>query len=43
MDVTEQHQARMALEKAFDEIKKSHDHLRLVIDTIPGMVFERAA
>ena len=43
MDVTEQHQARMGLEKAFDEIKKSHDQLRLVIDTIPGMVFERAA
>ena len=38
IDVTEQHQARMALEKAFDEIKKSQDRLRLVIDTIPGMV-----
>ena len=39
MDVTEQHQARAALEEAFDEIKKSEDRLRLVIDTIPGMVW----
>ena len=39
MDVTEQHQARAALERAFDEIKKSEDRLRLVIDTIPGMVW----
>jgi PAS domain S-box-containing protein len=39
MDVTEQHRARAALEKAFDEIKKSQDRLRLVIDTIPGMVW----
>jgi PAS domain S-box-containing protein len=39
MDVTEQHQARADLEKAFDEIKKSEDRLRLVIDTIPGMVW----
>jgi PAS domain S-box-containing protein len=39
MDVTEQHQARAALEKAFDEIKKSQDRLRLVIDTIPSMVW----
>jgi PAS domain S-box-containing protein len=39
MDVTEQHRSRAALEKAFDEIKKSQDRLRLVIDTIPGMVW----
>jgi PAS domain S-box-containing protein len=39
MDVTEQHQSRAALEKAFDEIKKSQDRLRLVINTIPGMVW----
>jgi PAS domain S-box-containing protein len=39
MDVTEQHQASAALEKAFDEIKKSEDRLRLAIDTIPGMVW----
>jgi PAS domain S-box-containing protein len=39
MDVTEQHQAKAALEKAFDEIKKSEERLRLVINTIPGMVW----
>jgi len=39
MDVTQQHQARAALERAFDEIKRSEDRLRLVIDTIPGMVW----
>ena len=39
MDVTEQHQARTALEEAFDEIKKSEGRLRMVIDTIPGMVW----
>jgi PAS domain S-box-containing protein len=39
MDVTEQQQAKAALEKAFDEIKKSQDRLRLVIDTIPVMVW----
>ena len=39
MDVTEQHQAKAALEKAFDEIKKSEDRLHLVIDTIPGIVW----
>src|SRR2546427_332056 len=39
MDVTEQHQARAAVEKAFHEIKRSEDRLRLVIDTIPGMVW----
>jgi PAS domain S-box-containing protein len=39
MDVTEQRQAKAALERAFDEIKKSEDRLRMVIDTIPGMVW----
>jgi len=39
IDVTEQHLAREALQKAFDEIKKSEDHLRLVIDTIPTLVW----
>ncbi len=35
IDITEQHQARAALEKAFTEIKKSEDQLRIIIDTIP--------
>jgi PAS domain S-box-containing protein len=39
VDVTEQHLAKEALEKAFDEIKKSEDRLRLVIDTIPTLVW----
>jgi PAS domain S-box-containing protein len=39
MDVTEQHQARAALEKALDQIKRSQDRLKLVIDTIPSMVW----
>src|SRR5260370_4030038 len=39
MDVTHQHHARAALERALDEIRKSEDRLRLVIDTIPGMVW----
>jgi len=39
MDVTEQHQSRAALEKALDEIQKSQTRLRLVINTIPGMVW----
>jgi PAS domain S-box-containing protein len=38
-DITEQYKARAALEEAFDEIKKSQDRLRLVIDTIPSMVW----
>jgi len=36
---TEQYAAREKLEKAFDEIKKSEDRLRLVIDTIPALVW----
>ena len=39
MDVTEQHQANAALERALDEVTKSQHRLRLVIDTIPGMVW----
>ena len=39
VDVTEQHLAKEALEKALDEIKKSEDRLRLVIDTIPTLVW----
>jgi PAS domain S-box-containing protein len=39
VDVTEQHLAKEALEKALDEIKKSEDRLQLVIDTIPTLVW----
>jgi PAS domain-containing protein len=39
IDVTEQRLAREALQRAFDEIKKSEDRLRLVIDTIPTLVW----
>jgi PAS domain S-box-containing protein len=39
IDVTEQHLTREALQKAFDEIKQSEDQLRLVIDTIPTLVW----
>src|SRR5882724_9626487 len=39
VDVTEQHAAKEALQKAFEEIKKSEDRLRLVIDTIPTLVW----
>jgi PAS domain S-box-containing protein len=43
VDVTEQHAAKEALQKAFDEIKKSEDRLRLVIDTIPTLVWRAGA
>jgi PAS domain S-box-containing protein len=39
VDVTEQHLANETLQRAFDEIKKSEDRLRLVIDTIPSLVW----
>jgi PAS domain S-box-containing protein len=39
IDVTEPRLANEALQKAFDEIKKSEDRLRLVIDTIPTLVW----
>ncbi len=39
LDVTEQYAAKQTLQKAFEEIKKSEDRLRLVIDTIPTLVW----
>ena len=39
VDVTEQYAAKQTLQRAFDEIKKSEDRLRLVIDTIPTLVW----
>jgi PAS domain S-box-containing protein len=39
VDVTEQYEAKKELQRAFDEIKRSEDHLRLVIDTIPILVW----
>jgi PAS domain S-box-containing protein len=39
VDVTEQHAAKETLQKAFNEVKKSEDRLRLVIDTIPTLVW----
>src|SRR3989441_947895 len=39
MDITEQHLARAALEKALAEIKKSEDQLRIIIDTIPTLAW----
>ncbi|MGF6311654.1 PAS domain S-box-containing protein [Bradyrhizobium sp. i1.8.4] len=43
VDVTEQRAAEAVLQKAFDEIKKSEDRLRLVIDTIPTLVWRAGA
>jgi len=43
IDITEQRQARAALERAFDEIKKSEDRLRLIIDTIPTLAWSAGA
>jgi PAS domain S-box-containing protein len=43
VDVTEQHEAKENLQKAFDEIKRSQDHLRLVTDTIPTLVWRARA
>jgi PAS domain S-box-containing protein len=39
MDVTEQYEANEKLQRAFDELKKSEDRLRLVVDTIPTLVW----
>ena len=39
MDVTEPYIAREKLEQALSEIKRSEDRLRLVIDTIPALVW----
>ena len=42
VDVTAQYEAKGELQKAFDEIKRSQDHLQLVIDTIPTLVWRAA-
>jgi PAS domain S-box-containing protein len=39
VDVTEQYAAKEALQKALDDIKKSEDRLRLVVNTIPTLVW----
>src|SRR5262249_24505492 len=39
MDVTEQQQAKAALEKAVAEIKKSEAQLQMIIETIPALVW----
>jgi PAS domain S-box-containing protein len=39
VDVTEQYLANEKLRKAFDEIKRSEDRLRLVVDSIPALVW----
>jgi PAS domain S-box-containing protein len=39
IDITEQHLVKDALQQAFNEIKKSEDRLRLVVDTIPTLVW----
>jgi PAS domain S-box-containing protein len=39
IDVTEQRHARLALQKAFDAIKKSEDQLRVIINTIPTLAW----
>jgi PAS domain S-box-containing protein len=39
VDVTEQYSAKDTLQKAINEIRKSEDRLRLVIDTIPTLVW----
>jgi PAS domain S-box-containing protein len=39
IEVTEQYAVKETLQKAIDEIKKSEDRLRLVIDTIPTLVW----
>jgi PAS domain S-box-containing protein len=39
VDVTEQQLANEKLQKSFDEIKRSEDRLRLVVDTIPALIW----
>jgi PAS domain S-box-containing protein len=39
MDVTEQVEARIALQKAFNEIEKSEDQLRAIISAIPTLAW----
>ncbi|MGA8152186.1 MAG: PAS domain S-box protein [Terriglobales bacterium] len=43
IDITEQYQARQALRKAFDEIKKSEDQLQTIVDTIPTLAWRVSA
>jgi PAS domain S-box-containing protein len=43
VDITEQHEAKEKLISAFDEIKRSQDHLQLVTDTIPILVWRARA
>jgi PAS domain S-box-containing protein len=43
VDVTEQYEAKEKLQAAFDELKKSEDRLRLVVDTIPTLVWRAGA
>jgi PAS domain S-box-containing protein len=43
VDATEQHEAKERLQRAFDEIRRSQDHLRLVTDTIPTLVWRAGA
>jgi PAS domain S-box-containing protein len=38
LDVTEQHESKVALESALARVQKSETRLRLIIDTIPGLV-----
>jgi PAS domain S-box-containing protein len=42
IDITEQYEANEELQKALNEIKTSQDHLQLVIDTIPTLVWRAA-
>ena len=39
IDITEQCQARAALQRAFYEIRRSEDRLKLIIDTIPTLAW----
>ena len=39
VDITEQHETRTALEKAFADVKKSEDQLRRIINTIPTLAW----
>jgi PAS domain S-box-containing protein len=39
VDVTEQYEAKEKLQRAYNDLKKSEDRLRLVIDTIPTLVW----
>jgi PAS domain S-box-containing protein len=39
VDVTAQYEAQQKLQAAFDDLKKSEDRLRLVVDTIPTLVW----